>query len=214
MYKTKVDIVYEYLLDGIKNGKYEPGSRLVIGQISKECDVSDIPVREAIRRLESEGYVQVSANQGAIVYQFTPELIDDIMRIRAVLEGYATRLAADVLTKEDYAELHKINDELRKNLASGDLEQVAQLNVRFHMFIYQKLPQRELCSLIYSLWEKYQITRRIFQLDPERGNFSYEEHEKILSLMVEKKYDELEQYTRQHKLSAGKDLINRLAQEK
>lgn len=214
MYKTKVDIVYEYLLEGIKNGKFEPGSRLVISQISKECDVSDIPVREAIRRLESEGYVHVSANQGAVVYQFTPELIDEIVQIRAVLEGYATRLAVDVLTEEEYAHLHKINNDLRQNLASGNLERVAQLNVQFHMFIYQKLPQRELCSMISALWEKHQITRRIFQLDPDRGSFSYDEHEKMLALMAAKEYEEVERYTRRHKLSAGRDLINSLTKTK
>ena len=54
-YKSKVDLVYENLLSGIENGVYEPGKRLVISQLAKDNESSEIPVREAIRRLESEG---------------------------------------------------------------------------------------------------------------------------------------------------------------
>ena len=66
-YKSKVDIVYEGLMEGIAEGAYQQGDRLVISQISKQWQVSDIPVREAVRRLESEGYVRIVANQGAVV---------------------------------------------------------------------------------------------------------------------------------------------------
>ena len=66
-YKSKVDIVYEGLMEGIAEGAYQQGDRLVISQISKQWQVSDIPVREAVRRLESEGYVRIVANLGAVV---------------------------------------------------------------------------------------------------------------------------------------------------
>lgn len=210
MYKTKVDIVYEGLLSGIEQGKYEPGAHLVISQIAKEYQVSDIPVREAIRRLESEGFVCISANQGAVVYHFTPELIHEIVDIRAVLEGYATRLAIDVLTDKDYDRLRGINQELRESIAASDPDKISQLNVQFHMYIYERLPQHELCTMISGLWEKYRVTKKIFQIVPERSKNSCEEHETILCLMENKEYDKAEKYVRDHKMSVADPIIQQL----
>ena len=92
-YKSKVDLVYENLLSGIENGVYEPGKRLVISQLAKDNESSEIPVREAIRRLESEGYVEIQANKGPYVKAFDPEKAITIFQIKGVLEGCASRLA-------------------------------------------------------------------------------------------------------------------------
>lgn len=207
MYKTKVDIVYENLLLGIENGKYAPGERLIISQLAKEYEVSEIPVREAIRRLESEGYIRISANQGAVVFHFTPEQIEEIVSIRAVLEAYATRLACDVLTEKDYKNLRRINQELRE---ASELNRISQLNYEFHMYMYERLPQKELCKMIAELWEKYRITRKIFQFDPDRRQNSCEKHEKIIVLMEQKRHEEVEQFVRTHKLSMQEKIVLKL----
>ena len=78
VYKTKVDIAYDMLMERITEGVYKPGEKLVITHISKELGISDIPVREAIRRLESESYVKILPNQGAIVYDSTAENLEEM----------------------------------------------------------------------------------------------------------------------------------------
>ena len=64
-YNSKVDLVYKAILDGVKKGDYLPGDRIVISRVAKENGCSEIPVREALRRLESEKIVELVPNKGA-----------------------------------------------------------------------------------------------------------------------------------------------------
>ncbi len=209
-YKTKVDIIYETLLHDITNGKYKPGERLIISQISKMNEISDIPVREAIRRLESEGYVQLNANHGPVVSDFSPEHLNEIFQIKAVLEGYASRLACDVLTEKDFKELREYNEELRKAAEGDDLKRCSQLNMEFHLRMYRDIPVQELVAMIEELWRKYSITKMVFSLAPGRALNSIREHEEILELLEQKKYVEVEAAVRAHKMAAGRKMEDQL----
>ena len=161
-YKTKVDLIYEVLLQKIAKGDYQDGERLVISQISRENNVSDIPVREAVRRLESEGYVSVIANQGAVVRSFSKERLSEIFQIKAVLEGYAARLSVDFLTPQDIEDLRRCNEKLRRALEKNNMKDYSRLNKEFHLRIYLNMSQRELYSMIQDLWKKYSITTTVF----------------------------------------------------
>lgn len=211
-YKTKVDIIYEILMKKISGGEYQNGDRIVISQISKENGVSDIPVREAIRRLESEGYITVTPNQGAVVQCFSKERLSEIFQIKAVLEGYAARLSVDYITPEDIEELEERNDQLRLALRRSDMKEYSRLNVEFHLRIYRDLPQRELYGMIQDLWKKYSITKTVFSVAPTRMEKSIDEHEEILRLIAAKDYDQVEQLMRAHKMQAGFALIREIRQ--
>ena len=104
--KSKVEIVYEYLLHELAQLNYRAGDRLIISQIAEACHVSEIPVREALRRLESNGYVRIVPNQGAVAVGLEKNTIADIVQIKGVLEGFATRLSVDYLSPNDLAQLH------------------------------------------------------------------------------------------------------------
>ncbi len=211
-YKTKVDIIYEILMKKISGGEYQDGDRVVISQISKENGVSDIPVREAIRRLESEGYITVTPNQGAVVRCFSKERLSEIFQIKAVLEGYAARLSVDYITPADIEELKLRNNELRLALKRNDMKAYSRLNVEFHLRIYRDLPQRELYGMIQDLWKKYSITKTVFSVAPTRMEKSIDEHEEILRLIEEKDYDQVERLMRAHKMQAGFALIQEIRQ--
>lgn len=212
-YKTKVDLVYEMLMEKISRGDYRDGERLVISQISKENKVSDIPVREAIRRLESEGYVSVIANQGAVIRSFSQERITEIFQIKAVLEGYAARLSIDYLTQRDLDDLRALNDKLRKALRDGEEQEYSKLNMEFHLRMYRDMPYRELYGMIQELWKKYSITKTVFSITPSRMQQSIDEHEEIIDLIVRKEHDELERLMRLHKMRAGYSLIQGMQQK-
>lgn len=209
-YKTKVDIVYEALMDSISKGAYRTGDRLVISQIAKDNHMSDIPVREAIRRLESEGYVQINANQGAVICNFTKERLFEIFQIKAVLEGYAARLCIDYLSPRDIRKLRSCNEQLRRALDEGNDKKFSQLNIQFHLGLYERSPQRELYGMIQELWRKYSVTKSVFSVAPSRMSTSVQEHEEILRLIEAKSYDGVEEAMRQHKFKAGYDLIARI----
>ncbi len=95
--------VYEALRRGIVEGRFAPGTRLVEQRLADAYDVSRTPVREAVRRLESEGLVVVARNRGAQVRPLEEAEIADLYGARARLEGYAAELAAARATPQDLA---------------------------------------------------------------------------------------------------------------
>lgn len=210
-YKSKVDIVYEGLMEGIAEGAYQQGDRLVISQISKQWQVSDIPVREAVRRLESEGYVRIVANQGAVVCGFDRETLTSIFQIKGVLEGYATRLSIDYITPEILARLREMNEQMKEAFYAGDAKRCSELNRTFHLEMYRHLPNQELYHMICDLWKKWGITKTVFAVAPDSTEESLREHEEILRLIEEKQYDAVEQYVRRHKFRAGEGLTAKLS---
>ena len=119
-YKSKVEISYDYILEKIMALQLKAGDRVVISQIAKECGVSDIPVREALRMLQREGYVTIEANRGAVINGISDGAVRNMIEIKGVLEAYATRLSADHLMEEDLEELREINRELWKMAEEND----------------------------------------------------------------------------------------------
>lgn len=86
--------VYDAVRRAIVEGRYAPGTRLIEQRVAEELEVSRTPVREALRRLESEGLVVVEPNRGAQVRPLTADEIGDLYEVRARLEGYGAELAA------------------------------------------------------------------------------------------------------------------------
>lgn len=199
---TKVDLVYNHLLNEIAATHYQSGDKLVISKIAKECGVSDIPVREALQRLQSNGYVHIVPNQGSMVVGINKATIVNIIQIKGVLEGFATRLSVNYLSMHDLQVLRDINAELQKATEEGNFPLASELNQKFHMTIYEHLPQEELLSMIDDLWKKWSFTKNIFSVSETVRNQSCEEHEQILKLISLRAYDEVEQTVRKHKLKA------------
>ncbi|MER6796921.1 GntR family transcriptional regulator, partial [Amycolatopsis mediterranei] len=97
---TKSQLAYETIKARILAGRYGPGYRLVLDQIGRELDVSAVPVREALRRLEAEELIEFERNVGARVVATDPVAYQHAMQTVAIVEGAATGLAAPLLTAE------------------------------------------------------------------------------------------------------------------
>src|SRR5579859_6872229 len=126
---TKQERVYQAIRERILSGAYGPGYRVVIDALAEEFEVSGLPVREAIRRLEAEGLVIYRPNAGAQVAPADPGLFDEEM---TVLEGYGTALAAPCMGDADIARLAEINDEMAAAMAELDSLRFGRLNQEFH----------------------------------------------------------------------------------
>ena len=85
-YRTKQELIYQELHDGILKGRYKPGERLDIEEIAAKMGTSRTPVREALRRLESEGLVASVPHRGTVVSQLSLDEVAELYHIRAVLE--------------------------------------------------------------------------------------------------------------------------------
>jgi DNA-binding GntR family transcriptional regulator len=118
IYQTKSEIIYQEIKEDIINGKYKPNERIVISDVAREFGASDIPVREAMRHLESDGLIQSKPYVGAIVTNFDLADIRKIYQIRAVLEGLATRQAVDRIDKNGFKKLETILSKMMKAAGS------------------------------------------------------------------------------------------------
>lgn len=213
-YKTKAQIIYEKLKDEINGGAYLPGDRIVISKIAKDNNISEIPVREAIRTLESENLVELVPNVGPIVSKIKKEDVIENFMIRGVLEGYAARLSIDYITKEMLDELEELIDKMDSYLREGNLLEYGKLNQLFHLTIYSCLPYKNLYKMIKNMWEEYERTRSVFMLSPERCKSSNEEHREILRLIKNKEYEKVENYLREHKIKSSHELIKHVNTKK
>src|SRR5260221_12684084 len=103
---------YSYLRSKIFSGELRGGMRLNPEEIAKTLEISRMPVREAIRQLDAEGYVVMRPNRGAVVTQLTVAEIQDLFEMRAALEGLAVRHAVPYLTDEAFYELATLKDRM------------------------------------------------------------------------------------------------------
>ena len=112
-----VERAYEAIRDRILHRAYAPGSRLKEERLAEEIGVSRTPVREALRRLHIEGWVEFVPNQGAVVSAWTESVVEEVFAIRALLESYGAEMAARNATEAQVAELHSICTAFEEEIA-------------------------------------------------------------------------------------------------
>ena len=183
--RSKADHAYAFIRQRVLDGQRTPGERLVIEHLAREMDVSVVPVREAIRRLEAEGYVTYTRNVGATVTSIDLDRYPETVEALAVLEGVAIGLAAPHITAKDIkaapgaqradARLHRQRWIPLKFTAT---------NQRFHEILYGRCPNRHLLAMVDKEWELLETTRgSAFEFIPERAIGSVAEHERLLELI-------------------------------
>ncbi len=144
--------VYELLRDRILRGEMGGGERLVQGPLSEELGISRIPVRDALKRLESDGLVVGDEVGRYAVVPFGPDDAREIYAIRRRLEPLAIEVAAATATPEALADIHALHKELGAAVRAKQVERYIDLNVKFHMTIYEASGMKRLVRLIGGLW--------------------------------------------------------------
>lgn len=205
-FKTKHLAVYEELRKDIVDGKLKPGQKIKISDVAKKYELSEIPVREAIRRLESDGFVEFTPYVGAIVSKMDEKEFVETYLIRIELEALAARLAAEHVTLKDIQRLEKLNKEMFIAIEDDRPEELGHLNKEFHLCIYKAAPYPYLNKLIGDLWEKAERTQSVFAYVPERARASIEEHDKIIEALKEKNISMVEELTKEQKARTMKAL--------
>jgi DNA-binding GntR family transcriptional regulator len=181
--KTKNVTVYRKLRQKILKGRLVPGQKLVMAELAKEFGLSETPVREAIRRLESDGFVQFTPHMGAVVTGIDEGQMVEIYLIRSELEALAARLARDHVTERDIEYLAKKNAEMEAAAREGNFESIGALNKEFHLRIYKAAPFPRLYRMICDLWETFQRWPSVFSYVPDRVLSSVEEHKLIIEAL-------------------------------
>lgn len=178
-FNTKTAAAYESLKRDISDGKYGPGHKIIISQVSKELHISDIPVREALNRLESEGLVENTPHVGYKVTHPEFDQFVEVFEVRQLLEGKAAALAAQNIKSEALDELAALMESMGEATLQNDMTLLTQLNYQFHHLIYSSCGNGVLSRLIEQVWAIYPRTRSIFMIIPERAITALPEHEEI-----------------------------------
>lgn len=153
--------VYAELRERIIEAEYPAGTRLVEREVAEELRVSRVPVREAMQRLESEGFLSVRPRRGSVVTDCGPEDAEHLFDVRENLEGLAARLAARHARPEELRALEELLARARRAAESGRLREAVSLNADFHRAVVELSGNPLLVELMAPLDSRL---RRLFRL--------------------------------------------------
>ena len=197
-YKNAREAAFEKIKEAIIKGHFKPGEKLVEQTLAQEMGVSRTPVREAIRRLEAEGFVVSIPRKGVVVSRADKEEIVQLYSIRAELEGLAARWAIENADEDDIRKLDEVISRMEETAASGDLDGVVQSNALFHDAIAQASKSRILCTLLKTLQDNIQRFRFQSLHLPGRPEAALAEHKEIVAAIKEKKTEEADRLLKEH----------------
>ncbi|MGO4384715.1 GntR family transcriptional regulator [Specibacter sp. RAF43] len=181
---SKSERAYAAIKDKILGAEFTPGYRLVLAKLAKDLGFSVVPVREAIRRLEAEGFVTFERNVGATVAGIDPTEYLYTMQTLAIVEGAATALSAPLITPGDIARARAVNEAMRESLEHFDPVRFTSLNLEFHSVLFENCPNPHILDLVHRGWSRLQALRSsTFSYVPGRARESVAEHEALLGLL-------------------------------
>ena len=185
-FRSLTRLIAEELKQAIVSGKLAPGEKLAEEKLTASLKVSRVPLREALRRLESEGYVTFLPNEQVVVSKPTLEEIEDYYSITGVLEGLATRLAVERARPEEVARLRDLHQLLKEAYKRKDAERYFEANNRFHRFIAELARNERLYHLIDQMRQEIRKARIVSLHLPQRLDYSMREHDQIMDAFLKK----------------------------
>lgn len=205
---TKGEAAYQALRSAIRNGQLRPGQRVTLNELADSLEMSLTPVREALRRLASQGLVEQQPNRGTVIAEYTLERAREIYRLRLVLEPMAAELAATQATDDDRHEITTALTDLDEAVAEGRDADVAALNATLHHRIYTAARSPYLLEFIDKLWNG--VPFQAISLT-DRQERSAEQHRAIVRAVVDADSDRASRLMREHISEAAEDTFRQLS---
>jgi DNA-binding GntR family transcriptional regulator len=188
--------VYEALVELIVAGALRPGQHLVESELARQLGVSRQPVREALHRLEAEGWIDLRPSQGAFVHVPTEQEVDQLLDVRELLEGATARLAARAATPEAVARLRAAWEKGEAAVESGDTAAAVAANNDFHAAVAEIAGNAVLAQLVEIVGRRVRWHYR--QVAPARGHESWAEHAELVAAIEAGNEDQAAALARVH----------------
>lgn len=208
-YKPLREMVFESLREAIIQGRLKPGERLMEIQLAEEMGVSRTPVREAIRKLELEGFVVMIPRKGAYVAGISVKDIVDVFEVRAALEALAAGLAAERITADEIEDLERSLVKITE-IKSGDINTLVENDKIFHDIIYRSSRNQRLQQIVTLLSEQIQRFRTTSLAQPGRTKGAIEEHRQMVEAISERNVELAMGLAREHIENAEQILLSAL----
>ncbi|WP_281352705.1 GntR family transcriptional regulator [Acerihabitans arboris] len=196
--------MYKHIKMRIRKGVYPSGMRLVPESLAAEFGVSRMPVRQALRKLTTEGFVSSLPNRRLVVSEIDLASMKEIFEMRAVLEGLATRLAME--NKDARLKQLREDNLVAMEQLIGNIDQWSILHRRFHEDIYRGCGRPMLLQQISNLLTMVEPYMKVWISDTTFQQHALLGHREILNAINNKSADECEQVMRDHIMNTIPDL--------
>lgn len=149
---TTQNMAYDALKQAVLGGKFYPGTTVTLSKLSEMLGTSEMPIREALKRLTAERAFEALPNRSARIPILSRSVVQQILLLRAELESLAAAEAVEHMSKRHIDQLSALDADMRLALDRQDLATYVSLNMEFHFMIYRVADNEPLLSLIEALW--------------------------------------------------------------
>ena len=184
---TAWEQAYLTLRRGLADGTYPPGSRMREEDLAAQLGVSRTPVREALRRLDAEGWLRVVPNQGAFAADWSDADIEEVYDLRAVLESHAAEHAANAADRQPLGVMEAACEQAESALPAGDeaaVETISDANVRFHRALWEMSGQVRCAAILASLAVPPMALRNFRNFDAAGLRRSIDQHREMVAAIA------------------------------
>jgi len=201
------DLIVSTLRGLILRGELKPGRWLRENEVGQHLNVSRQPVREAFSILESEGLVKRIPNRGVIVTEIEIDEIEEVYKLRALLEGEAAERASKNLEDHELLNLNRITDALTEAAETGNYDEIGDLNLELHSIIWGS-SGRMLANLCQLLFHKF--PKNLVGMLPVRARETINEHNAIITALCKRDGMQARNEMNNHIERSGKVMIEHL----
>jgi DNA-binding GntR family transcriptional regulator len=189
---------YRILKRAIIRGDLTPNSKLALNEIAKSLGISNTPIREAINKLSSEGFIKIIPNKGIIVKEVNIDDLQEILHIRAFLDGLIAKLAAHKITDKKIANMMEIINKMKHCVKEDDRLTYNDLDIKFHDFLLNITENNKLKEIYNNLiMHLYKFRIRTLKI-PDRMGKSLKEHREVALKVKERNPDEANRVSQEH----------------
>jgi DNA-binding GntR family transcriptional regulator len=210
---SKTEQVYRHLYQQIIECQLAPGSRLVIDQIALELGVSQIPVREAVFRLEQAGLVTFEHHVGATVTELRANHISEIFQVLESMEIISGRAACARVSNQDIGYLEKLTQDMSKVMDQP--RQWSRYNMVFHEYICDIAAMALIKKVLHEALSHWDRLRHFYleEVSARRVELAQQEHLQLLEALRRGDADGFEQIIKQHNQTSLKAYMHHLEQQ-
>lgn len=183
-HQTLEELAYRHIRRALVGGELAPGQRIVASAVARAAGISRIPVMQALRRLESEGFVRINPHKDVVVAGLSPEEFRERFLLMAALEALCLREADGKIAPAVLKRLRAVQADIVAARRSGNTARAVAADSEFHRILWEVSGLRQVVQVLQNVWDRGEYYRVI--MHARRGGFAGEsiaEHEEILAAL-------------------------------
>jgi DNA-binding GntR family transcriptional regulator len=202
--------VFEQIKGMILRGEIPPGKRIIENELADSMGISRTPVREALHKLQAEGFLNPLPKGGYIVRGLTVSEVEETFDIRSILESFAAHLAAIRYSEEELIPLEEKIEEFQRSLDKGNLRELTRINTDFHELLYALSRSPRLIKMINDLRAEIFLLRKVMLNSMDMARLSNKDHREMVKAIRKREAKKVESLVREHILRGKKFVLSEI----